>query len=125
MERMKRIEEFSLDGKNFMYIDFSDFKTNDDFSQLITTIESLIAKYPEDSLYTITNIENIRFDSKSMKIVAKNMEHNKPYVKYGVVIGLDGIKKVMLTTVMKMSGRNNMHYAFSKEKAIEWLLALE
>ena len=119
---MDRIEEFTVSGKNFMYIDFSDLKSNEDFLKLSTVIELLIAKYPANSLFTITNIENIRFDTQSKEIIAKYMEHNKPYVKYGVVIGLDGIKKIMVNTVMAITGRKNMYFAFSREKAIEWLL---
>ena len=120
---MKRIEEFTMNGKNFMCIDFSEYRTDDDFLKLIAVIEPLIEKYPKDSLYTITNTEKIRFNARIKDIVVKFLEHNKPYVKHGVVFGFDGIKKVMINTVLKMSGRSNIHFSFSKEKAVEWLLA--
>ena len=121
MERV-RIEEFTRDGKNFMYIDLSDLKTNDDFIKVTTgIIEPAIEKYPEQSLYTITNIENIRFDLDSKRIVAKYMAHNKPYVKCGAVIGLDGIKKILVSGVLGLSGRKNIIFAFSKEQAIDML----
>ena len=119
---MERIEEFAIQGKNFMYIDLSNLMANNDFVLLTQTIEPMIAKYPEHSLFTITNIENVRFDSKSADLVIKYMKNNKPYVKYGAVIGLDGIKKLMVSTIVKLSGRNNMHFAFTREQAIEWLL---
>ena len=122
---MERIEEFTQDGKSFMYIDFSNMKSNDDFLKMTAVVEPLIAKYPKNSLYTITNIENIRFDSESKGIIAKYLENNKPYVKYGAVIGLDGIKKVMVNITFKMSERRNMRFAFSRESAIEWLLQQE
>ena len=118
-------EEFALEGKTFIYIDLSGTKTNDDFNERIKLIEPVISKYPENSLYTITNVENIRFDSQSKEIVAQYMTRNKPYVKYGAVIGLDGIKKIMINAIFTLSGRKNMHYAFTKEKAIEWLLQKE
>ena len=119
---MERVEEFEQQGKSFMYIDLSNLMTNNDFLSLTQKIEPMIAKYPEHSLYTITNIENVRFDSKSRDLVTGYMRNNKPYVKYGAVIGLDGIKKIMVSTIVKLSGRNNMHFAFTKEQAIEWLL---
>ena len=119
------IDEFSLEGKNFIYIDLSGIKTNDVFNERIKVIEPTISKYPENSLYTITNVESIRFDSESKEIVAQYMARNKPYVKYGAVIGLDGIKKIMINAIFALSGRKNMHFAFTKEKAIEWLLERE
>jgi hypothetical protein len=119
---MKRIEEFQIHGKNIMYIDLSNFNSNEDFVRETALIEPEIAKYPEKSLYTITSIENVRFDSNSKEVVANYMKHNKPYIKKAVVIGFDGIKKVMINMIVKMSGRTDVHFAFSKQQAIEWLL---
>ena len=119
---MERIEEFVLQRKSFMYIDLSNLMANDDFINVTQIVEPLIAKYPEHTLYTITNIENVRFDSKSTDLVIKYMKNNKPYVKYGAVIGLDGIKKLMVSAIVKLSGRSNMHFAFTREQAVEWLL---
>lgn len=120
-----RIDEFTRDGKNFMYIDLSDLKKNEDFIELVKIIEPAVEKYPLMSLYTITNIENIRIDTESKQFIARYLEHNKPYVKYGAVIGLDGIKKILVSTVIKLSGRNDLSFAFTKEQAIELLLKKE
>ena len=119
---MANVEEFVQNGKNFIYIDFSDMKSNDDFISFTAMVEPIIAKHPKNSVYTITNVEDIRFDSGSKEIVAKYLENNKPYVKFGAIIGLDGIKKVIIETVLRLSGRRNLHFAFSKDSAIEWLL---
>jgi len=119
---MERIEEFTREGKNFLYIDFSGFSCDDEHLDLVKKTEPVIEKYPGHSLYTITNIANLRFDSETKKIAADFIIHNAPYVKYGAIIGLDGIKKMMAYTVMKLSGRTNLGFAFSREGAIEWLL---
>ena len=119
---MERVEEFTQGGKDFVYIDFSGLNMDTDFLEVIKVAEPVISKYPEKSVYTITNIANIRFDSHTKDVAARYTEHNKPYVKYGVVIGLDGIKKMMAHAVFKLSGRSNYTFAFTKERAIEWLL---
>ena len=120
-----RLKEFTRDGKNFMYIDFSDLKTNESFIEVVNTIFPAIIKYPPNSLYTITNIANVRFDTDTKECVARYMLFNKPYVKYGAVIGIDGIKKIFASAVFEQSGRNKMLFAFTKEKAIELLLKKE
>ena len=122
---MERIEEFTIGGKSIMYIDFSGLRSNDDFIRLADIVKPLIAKYPKGTLYTITNVEDVRFDSKSKDIVINYVEHNRPYVKYGVIVGLDGVKKIMIHTIFKVSGRKNVYFAFSKEQAMEWLLDQE
>ena len=119
---MERVEEFTREGKNFVYIDFSGLTLDQDFLEVIKVAEPTISKYPEHSVYTITNIANLKFDSHTKEVAAVYTGHNKPYVKYGVIIGLDGIKKMMAHAVFKLSGRSNYTFAFSKEGAIEWLL---
>ena len=118
----KRFEEFNRDGKNIIYIDLSELRCNDEFVAVTKGIQEAIAKHSPGSLYTITNIENVRYDSASKKIITAYLEHNKPYVKHGIIIGLDGIKKMMLATLFKISGRKNLTFAYSKENAIEMIL---
>jgi len=118
----QRIEEFKRDGKDFVYYDLSNFETNDEFIEFTKAANGRITKYAEHSLFTITNIRGVKFDSETKTIVAVWMEHNKPYVKYGAVIGFDGIKKIMVNAIFKICGRKNMVFSSSKEQAIEFLL---
>ena len=122
---MERIDEFTLGGKNFIYIDLSNIKNNNIFIDITNNIKKLITKYSEHSVYTITNIDGIIFDTETKDIAVTCFMHTKPYVKYGVIIGFDGIKKIMANAVFKLSGRKNMHFCFSKEEAIAWLLQQE
>ena len=122
---MERVEEFTRGGKNFIYIDFSGLASDEDFLEVIKVTEPMIAKYPEHSVNTIINIANLKFDSHTKEIATRYTEHNKPYVKCGVIIGIDGIKKMMALTVMQLSGRSNFYFAFTKEQAIELLLGQE
>ena len=122
---MERIEEFTREGKNFFYFDLSNFKSNEEFLQVIEESKPLIIKHAEKSLYTITNIEGVRYDTTTKKVVAEWMTHNKPYVKFGACIGVDGIKRIMINSIFALSGRKNMSTASTKEAAIEWLLAQE
>jgi hypothetical protein len=118
----QRIEEFKLEGKDFIYYDLSDFKTNDEFREFTKAAKECVTKYAKHSLLTITNIRDVKFDSETKNIVANWMEHNKPYVKFGTVIGFDGIKKIMVNAIFKLCGRKNMVFSSNKEQAIEFLL---
>ena len=122
---MKLTEEFTLGGKSFVYIDLSKISMKDDFTELFEAIESVIAKYPANSLYTITNVASVRFDSELKEILAEFIAYNEPYVKYGAIIGGDGIKKIIAKSIIKISGRTNFLFAFSKEQAIELLMKQE
>jgi hypothetical protein len=118
----QRIEEFTRDEKNFIYFDLSEFKTNDEYTAFTEAAKELIAKYAEHSVLTITNIRDVWFDTETKTIVAGWMKFNEPYVKCGTVIGFDGIKRMLVNSIFKLSGRKNMTFTSDKEQAIEWLL---
>jgi len=121
-KEVKYYEEFSVEGRNIIYIDFSQAKTPEDYSTAFEEVGRAIAGYPENSLYTITNMAGTRIDTFSKDAFIKYAEHNKPYVKKGVVIGLDGVTKMIVNSIVEKAARDKFHIAFTKEKAIEWIL---
>ena len=121
----ERITEFTCEGKSFVYIELSNIKNNDVFVQVAENVKQTITKYPEHSVYTITNIENVIFDTDTKKLAVDYMKHNAPYVKHGVLIGLDAVTKIMANAIFKSSGREPLKFLYTKEKAIEWLLQQE
>jgi len=122
--KMKRIEEFTRGGKNFVYIDFSGLQTNEEISRLIEQAKLTIHKNSPKSIYTITNFERLHFNKESKDLVVPYTESNKPYVIAGAIIGMDGLKKVMATTIFSLSGRKDLAILSSKEEAIQHLLDL-
>jgi hypothetical protein len=118
---MEHVEEFTADGKNIIYIDFSNAVSEKDFNAVIEQVKRVMSKHAEKSVCTITNMENVRFDSNIKEVFVKYVEFNKPYVKYGAAIGMDGIKKKMIEGILKLGGRSNFHFCFTKEEAVKWL----
>ena len=118
---MERIEKFADDRGDFLVIDFSGIKSDEGFLDVIRSAKPLVAASPLNSLYTAANVENIRYDSKTKLIIMDFIEHNKPYVKCAAIFGMDGIKKLVIKTLMKLCGRKNVLFTFTKEKAIELL----
>jgi hypothetical protein len=121
-KEVKYYEEFSVEGKNIIYIDFSEVKSDEEYSTAFEKIERAIASYPECSLYTITNMAGVRIDTLYKDNFIRYGKHNKPYVKKGVLIGMDGVTKMIVDNIIKKAGRDSFHIAFTKEKAIEWIL---
>jgi hypothetical protein len=117
-----RIEEFKQNEKNFIYLDLSGFKTNDEYRKFVEAAKTHISKYAKSSLYTITNIRDVNFDTETKRVIAEWMDFNRPYVKFGAVMGFDGIKRMIVNSIFKLSGRKNMAFVSSKEEAVEWLL---
>jgi hypothetical protein len=119
-----RIEQFEYQEKKFIYYNVGNFKNNDQFKEFIEYAKKIIQQYSQDSsLFSITNIEGVVYDTETKTVVSEWMDFNRPYIKQGVVIGLDGIKRIMVNSILKMSGRNNMKFLRSRNEAVEWLIA--
>ena len=73
MTENEGLYEFTQEGKNFIYIDFCGVKTNDQLKEFTDKVMLLMDDYPEQSVYTITNVENVRFDSETKEIMARYM----------------------------------------------------
>jgi len=116
---MNRIEEFSQDGKNIMLFDFSGFTTDKEYTDLISSAKMLIMKYEPDSLYTVTNMKGAVVSAKTHDIIADWVKYNKPYVKHGVVYGVDAAQKVIGQTAAVVTQRTNLVYVSTKEDAME------
>jgi len=122
---MERIEEFTHEGRNFIYYDLSGFHVLEEYVELIEAAKAGIVKYPKHSVLTITNVKQIRFDSAVKTAWADWTAFNGDYVKCGAIIGADGIKKIMVNSALTISGRDNLNFFFTKEEAIDWLLKQE
>lgn len=119
---MKRVETFRYKDKNFMYFDLSNLRANTRYAEIIAEAKKIIIDYPENSVYSITNVKELMYDTETKTLLVQWMEFNRPYIKYGAIIGLDGIKKIMGRTILNISRRTNMTFAGTKEEAQEWLV---
>jgi hypothetical protein len=100
------------------------FKNNNQFKEFTANAKEIIQRYPKDSsLFSITNIEGVIYDSETKTIVAEWMDFNRPYIKQGAVIGMDGIKRMMVNSILKMSGRSNIQFFRTRGEAMKWLAA--
>ena len=97
--------------------------TNCDKDELLKRVEDVknwIKKQPLNLLLTITNVSGQNFDKETINAFKELAAFNKPYVKVGTVVGIQGLMKIAYNTVMAFSGRN-MPIFESREKAIVWL----
>jgi hypothetical protein len=117
-----RVEEFALDGKNFIYYDLSNIRLVEEYEIFIEEAKLGIVKYPKHSLMTISNLANILYDTRIKELLTEWTAFNTPFVKCGAVIGVNGIKQIFVNSIFSASGRSNLKYFHSKDQAVKWLL---
>lgn len=122
-QKMKRVQLIEYKGKKITSLDFSscDKKLIPD---LIEEAEALVKTQPLNSVLTLTDLTDFRFDAKMIELFKELTAHNKPYVKAGAIIGIKGLQKVAYDAVMRFSNRNIPLFS-DRQEALEWLINQE
>ena len=105
--------------KEILLLDFSNSGT-DEVLKIIEDAKRVISAKPENSLLTLTDVTNARFNEKVGDGMKQFSAHNKPYVKAAAVVGITGLKKIIFGAVMAFSKRNLASFD-DVEQAKHWL----
>jgi|DewCreStandDraft_4_1066084.scaffolds.fasta_scaffold14295_4 hypothetical protein len=120
---MERIRFIEYKGKKILYTDVSNAKIEEAY-KIMQEQQKIIFTFPENSLLIVINFENCEVTPKATYDLKEIVLQNKPYVKAAAVIGIGGVKKIILNAVSKFAGRN--FYVCDKlEDALEWLVKQE
>jgi hypothetical protein len=116
---MKKVKHIVHNERQILFLDFS-YCNVKDFPIIIEEAEKLIREEPQNSVLTLTDVTGARYNLEVIEALKEFVKCNKPFVKAGAVIGLDGLKRIIHNSIMYFSGRNLT--AFDDiEKAKDWL----
>lgn len=120
---MERVRFVQHGGKDILLVDFSECKP-DEAHLVIDKAKALISTKPMQSLLTLTNVTNLRFDEKLNDHMKEYAAHNKPFVRAGAVVGIVGLKKIIFQAVMMFSKRK-LDVFDTVDQAKTWLVTME
>lgn len=115
----ERVKFITHDGKEILAIDLS----HASLAEVLAVVEygrGIIAARPRNSLRTLTNVKGIRYRREMSEVLRDFALHNKPYVRAGAVVGLDGLKTIMFNFINRVTGRA-LRAIEDERAALEWL----
>ncbi|HKM93807.1 MAG TPA: hypothetical protein VJY41_09160 [Prolixibacteraceae bacterium] len=116
-----RQPELIQDGnKSIVFLDFSGLKNKEEIINQIAIFAKYIRSKPAKSLVTMTNLENMYFNTEIYNLFVKYVKDNNPYVKASAVVGLKGLMQIFYRGFIAITGRN-VKVCNSKNEAIEAL----
>jgi hypothetical protein len=115
----ERVKFITHQEKEILFLDFSNSKA-DEVLKIIDDAKRVISAKPMNSLLTLTDVTNARFDEAVNSGMKEFTAHNRPYVKAAAVVGITGLKKVIFGAVMAFSKRNIASFD-DAEQAKCWL----
>ena len=115
------IRRIKYQNIEIVYVDFSNIRNQEKIYQAIDYAGNYIRRQLPRSIYTLTNITGMYFNTDIFNRVSVYARQNAPYVKGSAVVGLNGLMQIFYNNFSLISGRNVK--AFSSEaEAKEFLL---
>ncbi len=115
----ERVRFISHGEKEILFLDFSNTQAND-VLRIIDRAKEVISTRPKNSLLTLTDVTNARFNEAVGEGMKQFTAHNKPYVRAGAIVGITGLKRVIFGAVMTFSKRKLESFD-DLEQAKVWL----
>lgn len=116
----ERIQFIRHQGREILLLDLSNSHANE-VLKVIEEAKEIICARPENSILTLTDVTNARFNQEVGEGMKQFTLHNKPYVKAGAVVGITGLKRIIFNAVMAFSQRKLEPFD-DREQAAEWLI---
>ena len=115
----QRVKSITHQGKEILAIDLS-HASPEDFLAVIREARRVIAAKPLGSVRTLTNVTGVRYRRDVWEPLREFVQHNKPYVRAGAVVGLDALKTIMFNFINKITGRS-LRAMDDEATALDWL----
>jgi hypothetical protein len=100
----ERVKFIKHQERDILLLDFSNSGA-EEVLKIIEDAKKVICTKPPNSLLTLTDVTNARFNEEVGEGMKQFTAHNKPYVKAGAVVGITGLKRIIFGAVMTFSKR--------------------
>lgn len=118
---MREPQFISREGIPILYVDFSNMKTKEEVLNLISLVKKSISIRPPKSIFTLTNLSNMYFNTEVYTAISDYARMNEPYVKASAVVGLSGLMMIFYNGFLKLSKRDVRAFS-TEEEAVNYLL---
>jgi hypothetical protein len=119
---MERLQVINQSGRKIMFLDFTNLQAEEQIKELIDKVKIYVLAQPPLSLYSLTNIEGMHFNSRIKEMFTDLAKSNKPFVRAGAIVGVSGLKQILFNGIMKLSGRDLKSFS-NIDNAKKWLLS--
>ncbi|HET6765609.1 MAG TPA: hypothetical protein VFH27_18145 [Longimicrobiaceae bacterium] len=118
MERTRFIEHH---GKKVLLLDYSGIREPPEAVRQIELSKRFVERHPPKSLCVLTDTTDAHYDSVVVQALKDLAAHDEPFVYASAVVGVVGLKKVVLTGVNLFSKRKIVMFD-TRDQALDWLV---
>jgi hypothetical protein len=120
-QKAERVRFVTHKLKRILLLDFTRIENTQDAMEVIDFAREFVARQPPNSLHTLSDITDSRYDRDVTTGLQELAKHNKPYVIAGAAVGVSGLQKVVFRSILAFSGRKNIKLFDDRPSAMDWL----
>jgi len=117
---LERVSFTKHNNRDILVVDISDIRNVDESIETLQKGTKLIKTQAPGSVLLLTNVSGTHYDKAGAEAIKVYSRENTPFIKASAVVGVTGIKRLILNTIVKMTGRKIMPFD-DAESAKEWL----
>jgi hypothetical protein len=117
---MNKVQTITQTGKTIVIIDLSNC-TPESAIQIIPEAAVMISGQPLKSALVLTDVTNAHYTKEVAGEIKNFVQKNTPYIKASAVVGADGIRSILLNTVILISRREIKTFN-DRSSAMNWLV---
>jgi len=119
-ERISFIENPAT-GRQALLMDFSGFTTASDALPFIHAARDVVGTQPARSLHGVVDVTGSKFNTHVVEALKELAAHNAPFMIASGIVGVAGLQKVILDSVIAITGRSNLKAFPTRGDALSWL----
>lgn len=119
---MQRSHWLEHRGKKIVFIDFSNTDVHG-VKQAIAEARPMIAGERPLSVLCLVETSGTSFSFEISQAIKEFTLHNKPFMKMTAIVGVEGLQKVLLNSVIVFTKRRNLVAKASRTEALDYLVS--
>lgn len=119
---MPEVKFITHKEKQILYLDVSESESVEDSMSRFDDARDIIIMQPEKSVLLLTNVKNAHYNRNATNHLKEFSSSVTPYIKASAAVGVGGIKRIVLQSLMRISGRDIKMFD-DIEEAKDWLVS--
>ena len=113
--------EYDYNGRKIIFLDLNDVPP-EGIKSRVELAKTLIFASQPNSVLLLTDFRDMRYDRERTDYAKQVSIDIKPFVNKSALLGIEGLKKIIMQSLMVFSGRTNMKPFAEVKDALEWLI---
>ena len=118
---MTRVRFRTIGRWPVLCLDLTSLSDPDEAIRVVESAKQPPGRHAPRSILSLADVTGSHFNAPVLRAIRSLLEHNRPYVHAGAVVGLSALQRAAYGTLMQVTGRRNLAAFATIADAEAWL----